>query len=92
MKQGTFTLSQKELQRVSVSGRFGVLPAFCGDRYGVFVRNDDHWTIEEQLAGKHQPTHFGRALEQLGIARSIKLSTGASRARQQAYALLPLRS
>ena len=32
-----------------------------------FVRNDDGWTVDEQLAGKRQPTQFGRALEQLGV-------------------------
>src|SRR6267378_2669079 len=45
--------------------RFGVPLAFYGDHSGIFVRNDDHWTVEEQLAGKRQPTQFGRALEQL---------------------------
>jgi transposase len=47
--------------------RHGLPLAFYGDRSGVFVRNDDNWTVEEQLAGKRQPTQFGRALEQLGI-------------------------
>jgi transposase len=47
--------------------RQGVPLAFYGDHSGVFVRNDDNWTVEEQLAGKRQPTQFGRALEQLGI-------------------------
>src|SRR5580700_1020709 len=47
--------------------RCGVPLAFYGDRSGIFVRNDDNWTVEEQLAGKRQPTQFGRALEQLGI-------------------------
>ncbi len=47
--------------------RCGVPLAFYGDHSGIFVRNDDCWTIEEQLAGKRQPTQFGRALEQLGI-------------------------
>src|SRR6266849_775761 len=47
--------------------RFGVPLAFYGDHSGIFVRNDDPWTVEEQLAGKRQPTQFGRALEQLGI-------------------------
>src|SRR5229473_1106803 len=47
--------------------RFGVPLAFYGDHSGIFVRNDDHWTVEEQLAGKRQPTQFGRALQQLGI-------------------------
>jgi transposase len=47
--------------------RFGVPLAFYGDHSGIFVRNDDCWTVEEQLAGKRQPTQFARALEQLGI-------------------------
>jgi hypothetical protein len=47
--------------------RSGVPVALYGDRHGIFVRNDDHWTVEEQLRGKRQPTQFGRALEQLGI-------------------------
>ncbi len=47
--------------------RFGVPLAFYGDHSGIFVRNDDFWTVEEQLAGKRQPTQFGRALEQLGV-------------------------
>ncbi len=47
--------------------RFGVPLAFYGDHSGIFVRNDDCWTVQEQLAGKRQPTQFGRALEQLGV-------------------------
>ena len=48
-------------------GRCGVPLSFYGDRHGIFVRNDDHWSVEEQLAGKRQPTQFGRALAQLGV-------------------------
>jgi hypothetical protein len=47
--------------------RFGVPLAFYGDHSGIFVHNDDIWSVEEQLAGKRQPTQFGRALEQLGV-------------------------
>ena len=47
--------------------RFGVPLSFYGDRHGIFVRNDDHWSVEEQLAGRREPTQFGRALDQLGI-------------------------
>jgi transposase len=47
--------------------RHGVPLSFYGDRHSVFVRNDDHWSVEEQLAGKRQPTQFGRALAQLGV-------------------------
>jgi transposase len=59
--QGYFHLLQSLLRR------FGAPLAFYGDRSGIFVRNDDHWSLEEQLAGKRQPTQFGRALDQLGI-------------------------
>ena len=38
-----------------------------GDRLNVFVRNDAHWTLDEQLAGAQSPTHFGRMLGDLGI-------------------------
>jgi len=47
--------------------RFGVPLSFYGDRHGVFVRHDDHWSVEEQLAGRREPTQFGRALDQLGV-------------------------
>jgi transposase len=47
--------------------RFGVPLSFYGDRHSVFVRNEDHWSVEEQLAGRRQPTQFGRALDQLGV-------------------------
>jgi hypothetical protein len=47
--------------------RFGAPRSFYGDRHGVFVRNDQHWSVQEQLAGRREPTQFGRALDQLGI-------------------------
>jgi hypothetical protein len=47
--------------------RFGVPLSFYGDRHGIFVRNDDHWSVEEQLVGRREPTQFGRALDQLGV-------------------------
>lgn len=59
--EGYFRLLQSLLRR------FGVPLAFYGDRSGIFTRNDDHWSLQEQLAGQRQPTQWGRALEQLGI-------------------------
>jgi len=47
--------------------RHGTPLAFYGDHSSIFVRNDDFWSVEEQLAGQRQPTQFGRALDQLGI-------------------------
>jgi transposase len=38
-----------------------------GDRLAVFVRNDDHWSIEEQLAGEQHRTQFGQMLAELAI-------------------------
>jgi len=37
------------------------------DRHGSLCRNDDSWTLEEELAGRQEPTQVGRALEVLGI-------------------------
>jgi hypothetical protein len=45
----------------------GLPVALYGDRLNVFVRNDAHWSLEEQLAGAQAPTHFGRILADLGI-------------------------
>jgi transposase len=59
--RGYFRLLRRLLRR------FGVPLSFYGDRHGVFVRNDDHWSVEEQLAGRREPTQFGRALAQLGV-------------------------
>ena len=45
----------------------GVPLSVYRDRHGIFQRNDPHWTVAEQLAGKQSPTQLGRALEELGI-------------------------
>jgi hypothetical protein len=45
----------------------GLPVTLYGDRLNVFVRNDAHWTLDEQLAGAQSPTHFGRMLGELGI-------------------------
>lgn len=45
----------------------GLPLALYGDRVGGVVRNDPHWPLEEELRGTHDPTHFGRILQALGI-------------------------
>jgi transposase len=45
----------------------GLPVAFYGDRLNVLVRNDPHWSVEEELAGRQYPTHVGRMLQDLGI-------------------------
>src|SRR5215470_11228080 len=45
----------------------GVPVALYGDRLNVFVRNDRHWSRDEQLRGAQEPTHLGRMRQDLGI-------------------------
>jgi hypothetical protein len=45
----------------------GVPLSLYRDRHSIFQRNDSHWTLAEQLAGKQSPTQLGRALDELGI-------------------------
>ena len=53
------------LQRLAA--RYGLPVTLYGDRLGVFVRNDPHWSLEEELQGAQHPTQFGQVLRELGI-------------------------
>ena len=50
-----------------LAARDGLPVTLYGDRLGVFVRNDAHWSLEEELQGAQHPTHFGQVLRDLGI-------------------------
>ena len=54
------------LLRQVIAGH-GVPESFYGDRCGVLIRNDRHWTLDEELAGRQTPPQFGRMLEELGV-------------------------
>jgi transposase len=45
----------------------GLPVALYGDGVNILVRTDQHWTVDEQLAGRQAPTHLGRVLQELGI-------------------------
>jgi len=47
------------------------------DRHSSLKRNDDHWTLEEELRGTQDPTQVGRALDALGIEPIYALSPQA---------------
>jgi hypothetical protein len=47
------------------------------DRHGSLKRNDDHWTLEEELRGVQDPTQVGRALQALEIEVIYALSPQA---------------
>jgi transposase len=47
------------------------------DRHSSLKRNDDHWTLVEELQGKQEDTQVGRALAALGIEPIFALSPQA---------------
>jgi transposase len=46
---------------------YGLPLSVYGERINILVRNDRHWTLEEQLQGAQHPTHLGAVLQDLGI-------------------------
>jgi transposase len=46
---------------------YGIPGCVYQDRHSALKRNDAFWSIEEQLAGRQDPTQVGAALEALGI-------------------------
>jgi len=55
----------------------GIPLAIYMDRHGIFRRNDEHWSLQEQLAGEQTPTQVGQALGALGIEPIFALSPQA---------------
>jgi hypothetical protein len=47
--------------------RYGLPVAFYGDGTSILVRNDDHWSLAEELQGHQTPPQMGLALKELGI-------------------------
>jgi len=57
--------------------QYGIPISIYQDRHGSLKRNDDHWTLEEELAGRQEPTQVGQALRRLGIQPIFALSAQA---------------
>jgi transposase len=57
--------------------RYGIPLVMYHDRHGALHRNDSHWSLEEQLTGRQEPTQVGLALEALGIESIAALSPQA---------------
>jgi transposase len=55
----------------------GIALAIYMDRHGIFKRNDEHWTLQEELAGERFPTQVGMALKSLAIEPIFALSPQA---------------
>jgi len=58
------------------------------DRHGALHRNDAHWSLEEQLAGRQEPTQVGLALEALSIQAISALSPQAKGRVEKLFATL----
>jgi len=61
----------------SIVSNYGIPVSIYQDRHSALNRNDDNWTIEEQLAGEQEPTQVGGALQALGITPIFALSPQA---------------
>jgi len=55
----------------------GLPAAVYTDQHGIFVRNDAHWTLAEELQGHQDPTQVGHALATLAIAHLVAQSPQA---------------
>ena len=57
--------------------RYGLPCSIYQDRHGSLHRNDDNWTLEEQLKGEQDPTQVGACLKSLGITPIFALTPQA---------------
>jgi transposase len=57
--------------------RYGIPLSIYQDRHGTLHRNDDHWSLDEQLKGEQHPTQVGGVLHALGISPIFALSPQA---------------
>jgi transposase len=62
---------------LAIAKSYGLPWSIYMDRHSSLKRNDDHWTREEELAGKQDPTHVQRALAALEIEPIYALSPEA---------------
>jgi hypothetical protein len=68
--------------------QYGILMIIYQDRYGALHRNDNHWSLEEQLAGRQEPAQVGLALQALGIEPISALSAQAKGRVERLFATL----
>jgi len=66
----------------------GLPLALYGDRSGILVRNDAHWTLTEELAGRQTPPQFGQMLEELAIRFIAATSPQAKGRIERLWAIL----
>lgn len=60
-----------------VARDYGLPHSVYQDQHSALKRNDEHWTLEEELAGEREPTQVGSALRALEIEPVFALSPQA---------------
>jgi len=60
-----------------IVGGHGVPWSAYMDQHSSLKRNDDYWSLEEELSGEREPTQVGRALAALGVEVIYALSPQA---------------
>ena len=73
---GVFALEEDALLKADRDGERYSTGVVHGSPWD-FRRNDEHWSLEEQLAGEQTPTQVGQALRGLGIRAIFALSPQA---------------
>jgi len=68
--------------------RYGIPLEIYQDQHSALKRNDDHWSLEEQLRGQQDPTQVGRALQSLSVRTIYALSPQAKGRIERLFATL----
>lgn len=72
----------------AIVGKHGIPACIYQDQHSALRRNDDNWSLQEQLAGKQEPTQVGLALESLGIRPIFALSPQAKGRVERLFGIL----
>jgi transposase len=67
---------------------YGIPASIYQDKHSSLHRNDDHWTLEEQLRGEQDPTQVGAALKALGITPIFALTPQAKGRVERVFGVL----
>lgn len=66
----------------------GIPHTVYADRHSSLRRNDKRWSLEEELAGRREPTQVKRALDDMGVALIYALSPQAKGRIERAWGTL----
>jgi transposase len=72
----------------AVVANYGIPGSVYQDRHSALVRNDDFMSLEEQFAGRQDPTQVGEALRAFGIKPLVALSPQAKGRVERLFATL----